>query len=55
MHGRDRIDVDDGSAMHLQGLGPPGSEEALMDLGEKVIASRELDPALRQPKPWIDR
>lgn len=39
----------------VQLLGPPGSEEVLLELGEKLIASRERDPSLRQPLPWIDR
>ena len=35
----------------LQLLGPPGSGEALLDVAERLIASRNGDPALT-PRPW---
>jgi Asp-tRNA(Asn)/Glu-tRNA(Gln) amidotransferase A subunit family amidase len=38
----------------LQLMGPPGSEHALLDVADRLIASRDGDPTLA-PSPWPDR
>jgi amidase len=40
---------DSGLPRAIQLLGPPGSERVLLDLADRIIASRDARPALRQP------
>lgn len=37
----------------IQLLGPPGSEDVLLDLGERIIAARDARPELAQPDPTL--
>jgi Asp-tRNA(Asn)/Glu-tRNA(Gln) amidotransferase A subunit family amidase len=39
----------------IQLMGPPGSEAALLDLADAIIASRDADPSLAAPRPWLAR
>jgi Asp-tRNA(Asn)/Glu-tRNA(Gln) amidotransferase A subunit family amidase len=38
----------------IQLLGPPGSERALLEMGERIIAIRDADPRLAQPKTMLE-
>jgi amidase len=38
----------------IQLMGPPGSEHTLLDLADRIIASRDRDRRLAAPRSWLD-
>ncbi len=37
----------------IQVMGPPGCEQLLLDVADAIIRSRDADPTLKSPEPWL--